>query len=454
MKLIASETEARLAAIWSDLLCVDDIGADDNFFALGGDSLAAADMVAIANRTFGRSDSVFNLFDHPTLARYAAYADSSAPPAPQAQTSDDSVTLPLSRAQRWLLDAASADPALNNLVLHVDLAGAVDAATIESAVSALMARHELLRGRLHDGGVRIGEIPRPAVTPCDADAFDATHQSLFGRLLSPDTPLFEVVHAHDGGAHRLLLYVHHAVADRESLDTIVHDLVALCEGRPLAPATSYRRYLDADAPGAESNAAPPLVQFARAAAGPEALHAAATIDPETTAALRRLAAENETTLFTVLLASFALALQRLVRQETFGIGVILSRREQFPGLVGPTGVPVVLPVADRRLQTFDDALRSAMAKLGAAWRSAGGGAVPPFNVFFDYEKHEPIRRPASAIEVVEHPMRTTGRMLRDLSVRAVDHGAHISLNIRHRANILEPDALTRAFADVVAEGVA
>lgn len=70
-----SATERQLAALWSELLGVERIGADDDFFGLGGQSLTAIRMVARIGETFGVRVPLRHLFDHPTVAGLAAIVD-------------------------------------------------------------------------------------------------------------------------------------------------------------------------------------------------------------------------------------------------------------------------------------------------------------------------------------------------------------------------------------------
>ncbi|HSR23163.1 MAG TPA: amino acid adenylation domain-containing protein, partial [Candidatus Eisenbacteria bacterium] len=68
-------TEGRLDAIWRDLLDLDTLGVDDDFFTLGGTSLKAARLVARA-RTVFRSDIPLRLaFEHPSVASFAEAVD-------------------------------------------------------------------------------------------------------------------------------------------------------------------------------------------------------------------------------------------------------------------------------------------------------------------------------------------------------------------------------------------
>jgi amino acid adenylation domain-containing protein len=63
----ASETEARVAAIWAEILGFERVGLDDNFFELGGHSLLAGDVVSRCSRALGVSLAMRILFAGPTV---------------------------------------------------------------------------------------------------------------------------------------------------------------------------------------------------------------------------------------------------------------------------------------------------------------------------------------------------------------------------------------------------
>jgi len=68
-------TETVVAAVWAELLEVGRVGRDDDFFALGGDSLTAAEAVARTRERSGRPVSVRMLFAAPTVAGFSAAID-------------------------------------------------------------------------------------------------------------------------------------------------------------------------------------------------------------------------------------------------------------------------------------------------------------------------------------------------------------------------------------------
>ncbi|MER9236282.1 amino acid adenylation domain-containing protein [Mesorhizobium sp. M0622] len=71
----STETEKTLAALWCDLLKVESIGRDDNFFGLGGHSLLVMRAVSRMRGSFGVDVQLRNLFERPTVAGLAEVID-------------------------------------------------------------------------------------------------------------------------------------------------------------------------------------------------------------------------------------------------------------------------------------------------------------------------------------------------------------------------------------------
>ncbi|GAX45460.1 beta-ketoacyl synthase [Tolypothrix sp. NIES-4075] len=69
---VRDETEQKIATIWQELLGVKQIGINDNFFQLGGDSLIAVQVVSRLRNTFSTQLTVTNLFEAPTIAEIAS----------------------------------------------------------------------------------------------------------------------------------------------------------------------------------------------------------------------------------------------------------------------------------------------------------------------------------------------------------------------------------------------
>ena len=67
-----TETEIIIAGFWQEVLGLDQVGKYDNFFALGGDSLLATQVISRLTREFGFDVPILTIFQHPNLAELAA----------------------------------------------------------------------------------------------------------------------------------------------------------------------------------------------------------------------------------------------------------------------------------------------------------------------------------------------------------------------------------------------
>src|SRR3954464_12882361 len=69
--------EARVAALWAEQLGAGRVGVNDSFFALGGDSIQGALFINRLQKELDAIVYVMALFDHPTVAKFAAFLEES-----------------------------------------------------------------------------------------------------------------------------------------------------------------------------------------------------------------------------------------------------------------------------------------------------------------------------------------------------------------------------------------
>ncbi|MFF4776744.1 SDR family NAD(P)-dependent oxidoreductase [Microtetraspora fusca] len=70
-----NELEATIARVWSDGLGVTEVGIDDDFFALGGNSLIAVQLIASLRKAVGVKLPMRSLFESPTVAELAVVVE-------------------------------------------------------------------------------------------------------------------------------------------------------------------------------------------------------------------------------------------------------------------------------------------------------------------------------------------------------------------------------------------
>ncbi|KAF9271493.1 hypothetical protein BGZ68_003544, partial [Mortierella alpina] len=144
------ELETALAAIWSDLLKVERVGRNDNFFMLGGHSLLA---VRLMNRvlSFGVHVSLSTLFSSPTLGALAEVLGSgvnlkeSTPSAIVSVARGGPLELSFAQQRLWFLAQMDGLSEVYHVPLAIRLQGALDHDALDKSVNALICRHESLR---------------------------------------------------------------------------------------------------------------------------------------------------------------------------------------------------------------------------------------------------------------------------------------------------------------------
>ncbi|MBM7171736.1 non-ribosomal peptide synthase/polyketide synthase [Streptomyces sp. G44] len=254
-----TEAEQALAAIWCEVLGVPEVGADDNYFTLGGDSVLGIQIVSAARRA-GLALTPRHLFTHQTLAELAAAAepvsDTATATAEQGPVTGDA---PLTPVQHWLLDTLTGDPAHFSQTVSFELAADPDEALLRAALSAVLAHHDALRMRFEplgdgrwrqygtppgDHGVHLEVHDRTAPEEV-ADALGAGFDLAGGPLLRAAL----CRPGDDGRRPVLLLAAHHLVVDAVSWRLVLEDLAAaydaLRDGGQPAPApksTSFRTW--------------------------------------------------------------------------------------------------------------------------------------------------------------------------------------------------------------------
>ena len=69
----------RVSLLLSDLLGIQEVGREENFFMLGGHSLLGAQLIARIREVFGVSLTLRNLFQAPTVASLSAAIEAKIP---------------------------------------------------------------------------------------------------------------------------------------------------------------------------------------------------------------------------------------------------------------------------------------------------------------------------------------------------------------------------------------
>ncbi|MGP3980107.1 amino acid adenylation domain-containing protein [Streptomyces sp. KR80] len=233
----ATETQARLAELFGEILKLEDVGIHDNFFALGGHSMASMRLLGRIRSEFGVELSIRDVFDSLTVAGIAAKLDGASaarPPLRPVEHRAEGDTLPVAPVQRWQWASYRRHPSFDHaLVLRSP--GELDAGALAAALGDVVARHEPLRtvfternGVVHQQAT---EPPALALERC-AD-LDARLAELAAQApdLSQEPPLRARLLTDADGSQAVLLTMHYLAVDEWSVVPLFRDLTTAYAAR-------------------------------------------------------------------------------------------------------------------------------------------------------------------------------------------------------------------------------
>jgi amino acid adenylation domain-containing protein len=251
-------TEDLLAGIWASVLGIAAIGIHDNFFALGGHSLSAIQVLSRLRKTFQVEVPLRTLFDAPTVVDLARRIETvrqaaqsvSAPPL-KVVPSEGAAPLTMTQEHLWDLDRLLPGAPFSNMPYAVRLTGVLNVAALEQSFNEIIKRHAALRTTFTTVAGQPVQVVAPTlhlpVPVEDLHALpqgerEATAQRLICReALYPfdleNGPLLQMrLLRLDEQEHILLLTMHHIISDGWSKGVLLHELAVLyeafCQGKP------------------------------------------------------------------------------------------------------------------------------------------------------------------------------------------------------------------------------
>jgi natural product biosynthesis luciferase-like monooxygenase protein/amino acid adenylation domain-containing protein/non-ribosomal peptide synthase protein (TIGR01720 family) len=268
-----NDVERQVMAIWRERLGIEDIGIQDNFLELGGNSLMAAQMLTRLRESFPVQLPLSDLFEAPTVAGIAARIEArlkeagpsgSGVPVPRLVPVPREGVLPLSFVQERVCALESFVP--GNPALHMPmvlrLTGTLDVAVLKRSLDEIVRRHEALRityeavdGRFVPRVHSEMKVPLPVLV---LEGSREEREAEMLRLAREDAARpFSLEHGPvlrstlvriASDVHVLLVTVHHVVSDTLSMVAIARELAvnyeAFLHGRPSPLPALPVQYLD------------------------------------------------------------------------------------------------------------------------------------------------------------------------------------------------------------------
>ncbi|MEU8896756.1 amino acid adenylation domain-containing protein [Nocardia sp. NPDC048505] len=414
----AGRLETLVAATFADLLALEEpIGADDDFFALGGNSLIATRAIARLGAELDAQIPARLLFEAASVARLAErlreFEGSGARRVLEPMPRPERIPLSLAQQRMWFLNRFDPESAANNIPFAIRLSGELRVEALQAAVADLIDRHESLRTIYPaDDGTGYQSIqPTLWVLPDLTPQPVAEHElqewllgyALTGFDVTTEVPLRMGLARFSADEHVIIVVVHHIAADGASVAPMVRDLMTAYATRvggaapgwaPLpvqyADYTLWQREILGDEQDAQSIAAAQIAYWRTALAGvPERIDlpadrprpAVATgrgavfgfeIPAETHQRLDELAQESGASLFMVVHAALATLLARLSNTDDIAIGTPVAGRGEraLDDLIGMFVNTLVLRTRIDRGASFQDLLAQARETDLAAFSNA------------------------------------------------------------------------------------
>lgn len=499
--------QRALANVFAEVLGVSSVGADDDFFQLGGDSITAIQLIIRARRR-GLAISTNDVFELGSPRRLATVA---ADVGGNGGRRTAGPLIALRREQLARLQATHpgierllpATPLQQGFLFHrlrdeqgfdvyaeqvvLSLAGHLDADALRSAGRALLARHEALRAGFFVDGlphpvqliVPEADVPWEEIDLSALGSVEAAqqarrlterHRRARFNLQSPPMVRFQLIRlSHD--EHRLAVAYHHILLDGWSVSLLVRDLFALYRAPGGLPATApYHEWLrgllarDREAAarawrGALGDVSSPVLLAPAGAdqpAPPSARHVV-DLSPAATERLNAFGRQNRLTVNTVVQAMWGILLGAATGGRDAVFGITVSGREpetagveEMVGLLINT-VPVVV-----RLRPDETALSLLRRLQGEQQRLAphkhlGLGAIQrllgwstEFDTLLAFEN--PALQLTAMLNTSEE-LRITGVEFSDDTFYTVSivatPGRRLRLSLTYRPDLLDQEGIRR-----------
>ncbi len=415
--------EEIVASVFGEVLGVERVGLDDDFFALGGNSLSATQVAARIGASLRTAVPVRVMFEASSVeglaARVSEHVDADDRVPLVAQQRPERIPLSFAQQRMWFLNQFDTSSAVDHIPVAIRLTGDLDVEALQAAVADLVERHETLRTvypadeqgayqRVLPASEVVPDLSLEAVSAEDLEA-RVTAVALDGFDVTVEVPVRARLFSVAGSPNEFVLVfvVHHIAGDGSSMGPLTRDLMVAYEARrrggfpawePLeiqyADYALWQRGVLGSEDDPDSVISRQIAYWKDALANlPEQLDLpadrprpaiqsfrGATVEMSVDASMHRdlvrIARERNTTLFMVMHAAAAVLLARLSGTDDIAVGTPIAGRGEraLDDLIGMFVNTLVLRSRVDPAASFDELLEQTRATDVAAF----GNADVPF----------------------------------------------------------------------------
>jgi amino acid adenylation domain-containing protein/thioester reductase-like protein len=431
--------EKRVADIWADVLG-QTVARNDNFFALGGNSLLAVTLAHRTSEALRQPVSARTLFAAPTLSAFVEKISSVAAISFQETIEQETDLASEGEKEFWIAQSAGLDTRNFIIPVHYLINQEVTADRLQEAWGILVKRHAGLRTFFEDdesGMLRRRLAPKiewtleSSVAYPTVDAIALIRERQFTSLSMSAAPLWRagIVEAEKEKKRFFWLALHHSIGDGQSIGTLFNELAILLDGDALSPFSpdgmvfasrehAYFASKEAQHDGRYwenlLNQVPdsafeewPLDMARSSRSAPGSHRFELLMDGRTAESLKTLARIHHSTLHSLILTLLALEAGRRAARSNIMIGTTASVRESASDsrIIGYGVNMLPLHLNPERHRTFGELLQSTQHSLAEALQHA---RLPFANIYHASwnkrpELRNPLRYPLFDITVTENP---------------------------------------------------
>jgi len=434
-----SSLEKRVADVWADVLD-HTVERNDNFFALGGNSLLAVTLAHRVSETLRRPVSARTLFASPTLSAFVEKISSEANISLQETIEPETDLASEGEREFWIAESAGLDTRNFIIPVHYLINQEVTADRLQKAWEILVKRHAGLRTFFEDdesGILRRRLAPEIdwelelSVAYSTVDAIALIRERQFSSLSMSAAPLWRagIVEAEQEKKRFFWLALHHSIGDGQSVGTLFNELAILLDGDALSPlcpggmvfASREQAYFASNEAQRDGrywekllNQVPdsafeewPLDMTRSSRSRPGSHRFELLLDGRTAESLKTLARRHHSTLHSLILTLLALEAGRRTARSDIMIGTTASVREsasdsQIIGY-GVNMLPLHLKLLRQR--TFGELLQTTQQSLAEALQHVRMPFSHSYHAYWNKrpELRNPLRYPLFDIAVTENP---------------------------------------------------
>ena len=238
-----------LLSLWRDVLRVENISVNDNFFHIGGHSLLATQLVSRIRDAFDVEIPLRRLFEQPTIAWLARLIEEErnsekgyAPPPLKAMERPDDIPLSFAQQRLWFLDQLQPGGTFYNIPAAFAIEGELNIEALRKALEAMTRRHEVLRTRFADNnGKPVQVIPDQVELPFSVEDYaqldeNARQQQVARAVKKAAGHVFNLavgplwistLHILNARSYIFTITLHHAIADGWSMGIFISEMAEL-----------------------------------------------------------------------------------------------------------------------------------------------------------------------------------------------------------------------------------